>query len=454
MRKCKHPNCDGGPCKSLTREELQPTAEDTALATQLVAEGWVQTSSKFRHIRRWAAPGAPRARDMIAPEFRDTAWGRRAIRAIERNVTSSQALHSEFMPYDTTLYSPSGPPRNPDRPYQFADGVEPNPLIEERTITPPQFIAYKAACRRRETIPPVVTETPPTRDPSHWAASELGTWPGQPVRETTPTMLGKYGTVRAPDSSVVLVTNAMSTKDAAEKAYALKGLPGLYTVVNEDGVDQYAHTQPPTELELLFEVAHRSAAVIDEYTETFQNMKPYGLTARWIAAVDALRGMKPPAPVNGSPDTFWRGHKYATDPSKKIAVDTKDGGIKYVSVEAVRRHYPDVELSEALMIEVAQKIASGELTNLASAMQDLSKPSDEQQAEWRKTWGAESVDYYKDSCCPIGDRFAAHTGKRPDEHPGRCAEACPDHWHCDPADAAHKCDVDRVAPCPSCGAKS
>ena len=28
---------------------------------------------------------------------------------------------------------------------------------------------------------------------------------------------------------------------------------------------------------------------------------------------------------------------------------------------------------------------------------------------------------------------------------------CTDHWHCDPATAAHGCKQDRTAPCPQCG---
>lgn len=32
--------------------------------------------------------------------------------------------------------------------------------------------------------------------------------------------------------------------------------------------------------------------------------------------------------------------------------------------------------------------------------------------------------------------------------------SCPDHWHCDPRNAAHDCTkVDRTVACPTCGAK-
>jgi len=176
---CNHPNCEGGPCKSLTREELTPTPADIELGDRLVAEGWIQTSSKYRHVRRWAKPGAPRAIDLITPEHRDTAWGRRAVRAIERHVTGSGALHSEYPHYDVTLYPQSGPPRKPNS-FEFVDAVEPNPLVEEATLSPRQFAAYKAACKRRE-------KGYKFADPSHWAASEGAweggqVWPGQPER--------------------------------------------------------------------------------------------------------------------------------------------------------------------------------------------------------------------------------------------------------------------------------
>lgn len=29
--------------------------------------------------------------------------------------------------------------------------------------------------------------------------------------------------------------------------------------------------------------------------------------------------------------------------------------------------------------------------------------------------------------------------------------SCPDHWHCDPREAAHGCAVSRSGPCPACG---
>lgn len=56
----------------LTDEELQPTDEQLDLGRRLVAEGWLSTSNKYRHIRRWA--GNPRAeiRALISPELRNS----------------------------------------------------------------------------------------------------------------------------------------------------------------------------------------------------------------------------------------------------------------------------------------------------------------------------------------------------------------------------------------------
>jgi hypothetical protein len=147
-RTCNHRRCNGGPCKALAAEELQPTDADRALAVQLHDEGWIQTSAKYRHIRRWAAP-PPSGFDMIAPEYRNTAWGRRAAAAIERFATSSNALHSEYQYYDVTLYPAGGPERKPDS-YAWAEDVQPNPLIEERTLSPSEFKAYKAEQRKRD----------------------------------------------------------------------------------------------------------------------------------------------------------------------------------------------------------------------------------------------------------------------------------------------------------------
>lgn len=129
----------------LTAKELQVSPEDFAYAQQLIAEGWIQTSSKFRHIRRWAPPGPPDPAQLIAPEFRDTAWGRRAIKAIKERVFGG--LHGEYPHYDVTLYPAGGCPMKAPFGevgcYDFAEGVVPNPLIEERTLTVTQFKAFK-----------------------------------------------------------------------------------------------------------------------------------------------------------------------------------------------------------------------------------------------------------------------------------------------------------------------
>lgn len=136
--KCNHHSCYGGPCKALTDEELTPTDEDRAFAQQLHDEGWIQVSSRYRVVRRWTPPGPPAAMDMIAPEFRDTRWGKLAAAVIQRHVLSWNGLHQEH----ASLYAEGIP-----------CGV-PNPLVEERTLTMREFKAYKAIERARNGFSP------------------------------------------------------------------------------------------------------------------------------------------------------------------------------------------------------------------------------------------------------------------------------------------------------------
>lgn len=79
--RCNHPNCEGGPCKALTDEELTPTSDDRTLAERLVAEGWMQVSAKYRHVRRWkVAPPTPE--QLINPEYHNTYFGQQAMRHV------------------------------------------------------------------------------------------------------------------------------------------------------------------------------------------------------------------------------------------------------------------------------------------------------------------------------------------------------------------------------------
>lgn len=75
---CNHRRCGGEPCRMLTAEELKPEAADHELAKQLVAEGWLQTSAKYRMIRRWVhAP--PKIEDMIKEEWARSWWADRLV---------------------------------------------------------------------------------------------------------------------------------------------------------------------------------------------------------------------------------------------------------------------------------------------------------------------------------------------------------------------------------------
>ena len=114
---CDHPNCDGGPCKALTAEELAPGPDDVALAAELVAGGWVQVSAKHRILHRWKTP-PPAITDLIAPAFRGTYFEQRASRM-------SNMLVGEG-----------------------AMSIAPRELVEERVLSPREFKAFKNARRR------------------------------------------------------------------------------------------------------------------------------------------------------------------------------------------------------------------------------------------------------------------------------------------------------------------
>lgn len=73
---CNHKNCDGGPCKMLTPEELAPNPEDFVEAEQLVAEGWRSVSHKFRGIARFREP-VPRIEEMVSADVLATFHGKR-----------------------------------------------------------------------------------------------------------------------------------------------------------------------------------------------------------------------------------------------------------------------------------------------------------------------------------------------------------------------------------------
>lgn len=111
-KKCRHPNCDGGPCKALTPEELTPTEEDRALAERLVSEGWIQVSAKYRHLRRWKTP-PPTLDEMIRPEHQNSYFAKRIKERFA------------FMYDDLELR------------------CAPDDLVEERTLSPREFKAFK-----------------------------------------------------------------------------------------------------------------------------------------------------------------------------------------------------------------------------------------------------------------------------------------------------------------------
>lgn len=82
--KCNHKRCDGGPCKQLTHEELEPGEKELSLAEQLVREGWVSLSSNRRMIGRLKEEW-PSAEELIRPELLDTSANREMIELWDRH---------------------------------------------------------------------------------------------------------------------------------------------------------------------------------------------------------------------------------------------------------------------------------------------------------------------------------------------------------------------------------
>ena len=81
---CDHYRCDGGPCRMLTPEEIEPSDEDVEEAKRLIQEGWHSTSNKFRAIARFTEP-VPRASEMFSPEVLATHHGKRLQEMWDRN---------------------------------------------------------------------------------------------------------------------------------------------------------------------------------------------------------------------------------------------------------------------------------------------------------------------------------------------------------------------------------
>lgn len=113
---CGHRRCSPDECYKLPPEEVDPTPADITLGEQLVAEGWMSTSTRHRTIARWKNQ-PPKIEDMLLPEYRDSPFGRRFI-----------ARYGEW-------YGPSLRDSNPEF----------EPFIERRKLTLPQFRAFKKA---------------------------------------------------------------------------------------------------------------------------------------------------------------------------------------------------------------------------------------------------------------------------------------------------------------------
>lgn len=110
---CDHPRCDGGPCRQLTPEELEPTPEEALAARELVLDGWVSTSNKYRHIRRWKLP---------PPHHTE--------------VTRTLLLNPALAPWAETL---------PGKFWSPCIRTAPRELYEERTLSVRMFRAFRKA---------------------------------------------------------------------------------------------------------------------------------------------------------------------------------------------------------------------------------------------------------------------------------------------------------------------
>jgi hypothetical protein len=112
---CYHKACGYGSCKQLTEEELTPELADTETAQRLIAEGWITTSNKYRHARRWKVP-PPTLEDIVRPEYHGTYFAERLRRFFDMN--------------DLELR------------------VAPSDMVEERTLSVRELRAYKAIKNR------------------------------------------------------------------------------------------------------------------------------------------------------------------------------------------------------------------------------------------------------------------------------------------------------------------
>ncbi|MGN6103989.1 MAG: hypothetical protein ACTHU0_02695 [Kofleriaceae bacterium] len=117
---CTHRRCPYDRCHALTPEELEPSADDTALGEQLVAEGWISTSTKYRHLIRWRLL-PPKFEDLIRPEQMGSYFIEQVREAYNARIGREWALR-----------------------------MAPDALVERRTLTLRQFRAFKRAQRAAE----------------------------------------------------------------------------------------------------------------------------------------------------------------------------------------------------------------------------------------------------------------------------------------------------------------
>jgi hypothetical protein len=102
----------------LTPEELEPTADDYLLADRLLADGWMQTSFKYRSLAKWKNP-PPTIKDMVKDQYQGTWWGTRLSEREGFGSTFEMSLAPEYM-------------------------------VERRSLTVREFKAYRELMNRRK----------------------------------------------------------------------------------------------------------------------------------------------------------------------------------------------------------------------------------------------------------------------------------------------------------------
>lgn len=117
---CNHDSCimEGEGCRMLTEDELRPSEKDIEFGRALVADGWKQTSRKYRQVRRVAPAHRVTADELINPAVAE----RGAARAVRLQMSDASIEQITLLWGSVKLGE-----------------------IEEMTLSVKQFAAFRAA---------------------------------------------------------------------------------------------------------------------------------------------------------------------------------------------------------------------------------------------------------------------------------------------------------------------